>query len=224
MAQTLKQVVDELREELSGYRISDDTLLPDKQYFIDKINEYRGSVVREMEVIPESMYTTTCCNEIVCVGQSCTVNGVQLKSRNKLFQVDLSNIIDGIGTKDIIYLGLDGFSSQFSRVNLRDFIRSNYNEFGNNAPMFTRLGNTALIKNIPNESVFFVCITALYLNVQDACSYDDKTVYPASEHILNRVKRLVKMDVAQALGFPKDFLNDALPAMNAPANESTKED
>lgn len=222
MAQTLKQIVDELREELSGYKLTDDTLLPDKEYFISKINEYRASVLREMDVIPESMYTTTCCNEIICVGQSCTIDGIVVKSKRKLFEVDLTNVIDGVGNKDIIYFGLDGFAENFTRVTLKEFIRAEYREFGANYPIYARIGTKAIIKNIPNESLFFICMTALNHYVEQTCSYNDKVAYPASESVLNRVKRLVKMDVGQSLGFPKDFLNDAAPAMGVPNNESTE--
>lgn len=217
MGQTIKKIVDELREELSGFRMSDDTILPDHEFFIDKINEYRASVIREMDVIPESMYTTTCCHQIVCVGQTCTLNGRTFKSKNKLFQVEVPDLIDGVGNKDIIYFGLDGFSLDFTRVSLRDFIRTGYLEFGGNMPIYARIGNVIIVKNIPNDSLFFVCMTALQLHPTSSCGYEENTPYPASESVMARVKRLVKMDVLSAMGYPKDFISDALPAMQQPA-------
>ena len=214
--QTLSKIVDELREELSGYRLTDDTLLPDREYFIDKINEYRGSVLREMEVIPEGCYTTTCCNEIDCKGQECTVDGIVFKSKRKLYSVSLPNLIDGIGTKDILYLGLDGFAEDFTRVNLRNFIQADYSEYATDFAMYCRIGNSILIKNLPNDGLRFVCVTFVSMSPVDECNYDTATNYPASDHILSRVKRLVKMDVLQSMGYPKDFINDALPAMQQP--------
>lgn len=225
---TLKKIVDELREELSGFRISDDTLLPDREYFIDKINSYRESAIRELEVIPEGMYTTSCCHEVVCKNHSCDLNGITYKSKTILHEVELPNLMDGVGVKDIIYLGLEGFSKKFIRVNLNQFLQPDISEYGNSFPIYVRVGNSILLKNLPVQSgnirvqgLRFLCATYLASAPNDDCSYGEDVVYPASEYILNRVKRLVKMDVLQAMGYPKDFISDALPAMQIPSQESS---
>lgn len=216
---TTKKIIDSVIYELSGFDIVDDSKLPAFQYFLDKLNHYRGVSLRELKDIPENMYTENCCLELLCDGQECTINGKTFKSKNKIHYVEIGALLDNVGWKNIRYFGLDGYRQNFTRKKLDAFINSGGDEYSLNIPYYSVLGDYAILGGFGENVPRVVCISALYFNPVQVCGSSLEKPYPCPDNILARAIRLVKMDALHSMGLSSDMIKDLVPGPVQPTKE-----
>lgn len=193
--------------ELSGYQLSDESKLPDFAYFLDKLNHYRSVSLREIKVIPESMYTESNCNEVKCEGQQCVLNGKTFTSPNRIHYVEVGQLFDNVGWYNIRYFGLDGYRQNFTRVHLSSFMGQGKLEYDLGIPVYTLVGNYAMIRGLSPECKL-ISMSALHANPHMVCGQGLDQPYPCPSNILERAIRLVKMDALTSMGITLDRIND----------------
>lgn len=204
---TTRKIIDILTIELNGYKLSDESKVPDNDYLLDKLNHYRAVSLRDLKVIPESMYTETTCNEIKCEGSSCVINGKTYTSPFLLHYVDVEPLFDNVGWANIRYLGLDGYQYNFIRKNLDSFM-NNDSEFSLTNPYYAVVGNRILIKGLDGLDLKLLTISALFNNPVIQCGHGWDMPYPCPDDILARAVYLVKKDVIYSMGINTEILNN----------------
>ena len=209
MGKPLKNIVYTIKEELSGYHITDDSLFTD-EYLIDKINGVREVLIAEQFKeggIDGQFYQTLCCLEVKCHTQGCTLNGKFYKSGSTYFYIDLPALIMKVGMKNIMYFGLDDYYTQFTRMSFDGYMSSNSALWTGRMPTYTVVDGKALMKNIPTPGLKYICIMALLSNPVDACNWDDNQDYPVPD--IYKLELLVKKDIMSMYGIVGDEINDA---------------
>lgn len=209
MGKPLKNIVETLKEELSGYHISDDNLFTD-EYLVDKINSVRAVLIAEQfkeSGIDGQFYQTICCNEVKCNSQGCTINGTFYKSGSTYFYIDLPPLIMKVGLKNIMYFGLDDYQTQFARMSFDGYMSSDGALWTGKMPLYTVVDGMALMKNLPTPGLKYICIMALLSNPVDACNYDENDDYPVPDTY--KLELLIKKDIMSLYGIVGDEINDS---------------
>lgn len=209
MGKPLKNIVYTIKEELSGYIISDDNLFTDN-YLIDKINGVREVLIAEQfreGGIDSQFYQSLCCLEVKCHNQGCTLNGKFYKSGSTYFYVELPSLITKVGMKNIIYFGLDDFYTEFTRMSFDGYMSSDGALWTNKKPLYTVIDGKAIMKNLPTPGLKYICINALLSNPISSCNYDDNEDYPVPD--VYKLELLVKKDIMSMYGIVGDEINDA---------------
>jgi hypothetical protein len=133
--------------------------------------------------------------------QGCIINGATLPSGTVLWRTNnMPNLIEGVGDKDIQYLGLDNYSKNFKRVNLSSFINSKGDIWNQNDVLYYITGNTAYFKNLPTSGAKFICVMGLWERPTSLCNYNLMTdIYPVPS--LYKLKVLLRMDILKSWGY-----------------------
>lgn len=209
MGKPLKNIVYSIKEELSGYKITDDTLFED-DYLIDKINGVREVIINEQfrtMYIDPVFYQQMCCLEILCDEMGCEVGEEFYRSGHKQYYVKIPPLINKVGFSNILHFGLDDMLTQFNRTTIAGYISSDGALWTKKSPIYVVLSDKILIKNLPNPNLKFLCMVGLLSNPTKACNYDENEDYPVSDTY--KLEMLVKKDIMSMYGIVGDELNDA---------------
>lgn len=208
MADTLRHIVYRIKEELSGYIITDDNPFDD-DYLIDKINTVREVLIKDhfkTEGIEGMFYTNICCLEIKCEENGCYLDGTYYRA-GTVYSVELPDLISSVGWRNILYFGGVDKQSPYTRKTLDGFMSSSGALWTGHTEMFTIIGSKAYIKNLKTAGQLYVCLTGLLKDPRQACDYlDGVTAYPVPD--VHKLELLVKKDIMSMYGIMGDVLHD----------------
>ncbi len=222
MAKSLKKIVYSIKEELTGYNITDDVVFSN-EYLIDKINDVREVIIKEHfkeSGIDGQFYQTICCLEVKCFEHGCTLNGKFYKSGSIYWYVELPALIESVGWKNIMYFGLDDFKTQFARNSFDAYLSNEGALWTSKMPIYTVVDGKAILKNLPTPGLRYICIMALLQNPQDACNWDEESPYPVPD--VHKLELLVKKDIMSLYGVIPDEKHDARDMKGVPTQSQNQ--
>ena len=89
-----------------------------------------------------------------------------------------------------MYFGLDDFSTQFARNSFDGYMSNEGALWTSRMPIYVVVDGKALLKNLPNPGIRFICIMALLFNPTDICEFDEEAPYPVPD--VHKLELLVK--------------------------------
>ena len=210
---SLQKIVYSVLEKVSGYHLTSTNPLDD-EFVKDRVNLIRELLIQQNnKKLEDAFYSTTCCIDVVCEGFSCVIDREIVTSNVKLYKIELPDLIRGVGTNDIKYLGTIGFAKRFSRVSLDNFTMNFASRWTGKRPMFTNIGNIAYLKNIP-EGLNKACLVALLKDPVSMCDYDEgNSFYPCPQGY--KLELLVTQDILAGYNIFPDELNDTRSQLRA---------
>jgi hypothetical protein len=209
MGKPLKNIVYTIKEELSGYKITDDTLFEDA-YLVDKINGVREVLIAEQfrnKYIDPAFYQQLCCLEVLCDKSGCIIEGEFYPSGNNNHYLNIPSLINKVGFDNILYLGLDDMLTQFTRTTTAGYVSSEGALWTKRGTIYLVLGDKILIKNLPNPGIKYLCMLGLLSDPTKSCNYDENEDYPVPD--IYKLELLVKKDIMSVYGIVGDEINDA---------------
>ena len=204
----LKSLIDQIHEELTGFEINDDSKY-DYDYIKDKLIGFNVSLIREAwekKNNLEPYMRMVDCIRIVRAGIECTINGITFdKKHGCLYTAEVNHLID-TGFENISYFGSPGLTGQFSRKNMIGFLMANSHPYPKNT-VFTVIGDTIILKNLPDTGTRIGTIVGLFEDVTKCCNWpsNDEAEFPTPS--IQKLTYLVKRDI-MAQG-PRDLVHDA---------------
>jgi len=226
MANPKYKIRDNIILQLEGLKLTDDSLL-DPEFIEDQMDIMRASLIREdfdNKKMSDEYYQIVDCLEVQCESASeCTIDGITIESNEKFYYVNLPTLVTKIEWKNIKYLGTDKFGTRnnFVRKTLSGYIASAGNRYTGHNPLYTVVGEQAVLKNLPSLSPKFLTMVAILNDPLTACNYDAEDDYPVPS--VNKLQLLVLKQVLSAYGLTRDHINDALrePMMTLGENVRT---
>jgi hypothetical protein len=207
MGKSLEKIIYSIKEELSGYIITDDTLYDD-EYIKDKIMSAREAIIKDLyrnKLLNESYYQRLCCLEVNCVEAACNFEGTPIYSGDSYNVIEIPSLIKGVGWDNIINLGTTDLNIKLQRVTFDGFMSSDGALYTSTYPIYTIVDNKALLKNIPLGTKFLCGIMLLY-DPTEACNWEDNKDYPIDDSY--KLEMLVKKDILSVMGIVGDEIND----------------
>ena len=232
MAKSTLNIIYSITDKIKP-KLSDDTLLPDEEWILDKMNDVRANIIREVftqtRKLDDMLYQQRdCieleCREIVCVtdlpyrserGES--ISDRDIKSGDIQYFIHLPELQGGIGWHNIKYLGLSDYKTGFERKSLIGFNNHEGALYTGREPAYTITdgiqsengGPEALVRNAPTAGVKFLGIIAIFSGPTTLCDTRLEDDYPLTDDLINRLELLVVRDILSTLGLPLDAYNDA---------------
>jgi len=210
MAKSFIRIVESVKEKYTNFNIRDDLRVPD-ELIRDKVHDWRATLIRDefrsTNIIDQNYYQKTCCIEITCEAQSCTIGNYTVPSGTVIWSVELPALVTGVGWKDILYLGPDNMLTNFDRYSLSGLAGLQGNIWTGNEPAYTTIGNIAYFLNLPTSGSRFLCLVALVNNPTVVCDYDlDADIYPTPSD--TKLEMLVLKDLLSVAGIRLDEAQD----------------
>lgn len=210
MAKTLTRILHSVIEKYSQYKPTDDLDISE-EFIIDKINDIRSTLIRDEYTtgkIDEKYYQRSCCWDIECYKQGCTIAGEWIPAGTVIYGVELPALITDVDWNDILFLGSSDWQ-KFHRKTLEAWMSNENNPWTGNMPIYTVIGNMAYIKNkdVIGTGMKKVCGVFLLANPVESCDYNkDETIYPVPSEF--KLELLVLKDILST-GYKGDILSDA---------------
>jgi len=205
---TRLQIIDDIIEGLSAYNVTDDSIF-DRDYIGYKVDVMRETLIRnDYPVIDDKYYQSMCCIEVECLEQGCTIPGLGfIGSGDVIWKAELPSLMTDVGWKDIKFLGMPDYVSEFIRKTLsgwqsiKGLLYSTLEDI-----FYTIIGKDAYFKNLPTETKF-ICLIGLITQPASACSYDPDSDYPVPD--VMRLIIAVKKDILSTYGIIPDVQQDS---------------
>lgn len=194
--QNLYLIVEQIITELSQiYPLK--MLNSYKEYFADQCDIMRMTLIREYfnsyKYVEQSFYQELPCDDsmITCHSVECTINGVTFETDTDIWEIEIPNLVSGVGPLNIKSITDKKKTFVFTRVGYEDFIDYE-TEYTRPGPIFTNIGEKLYLKNLPTDGMSFVSIWALLSSPRGACGWKDTNYYPVPS--VYKLKLLVKKD------------------------------
>lgn len=225
MGKTLLQIVEAIKEDISGYKITDDFEIPD-DLIAEKCHDVREVLIQEAVrngELDDKYYQRVCCLEVTCHRHGCTVNGVFIPSSEITWEVELPPRIHVPDWKDILYFGTDQFNMNWGRKKVQDWLDLSGNIVTSTLPTYTTVGDTAWLKNSPTSDLKFLCAILLLRDPTTACDWkDDESEYPVPNDY--KIQLLVKQDILQTHPRFRDIMHNGTDVPDQPAQQPRQKD
>lgn len=220
MAKTLAKIIDSIKIDLKVF-VDDHWLANLDEFLADKIDGINNTLIRQefnnKGFVDEAYYQEHNCLEVECHENSCTIENVVFKFKGELHKVSFPRLLSGIGDKNIFYFGMMDLMHNFTRGSFDDLHAIEYRRYTSTDPVYTTIGDHALIRNLP-KGVARLSLVGLFASSVDACTFDkDTTPYPTpSEYNL---ELLVKKDLLSTWNIPFEERNDTKGVILVPAGQ-----
>jgi hypothetical protein len=207
---TLNQILHEIKEGDNSFHITDDYRVDD-MLIIEMINDVRATLIRDEKIrtgfISGNYYQNECCYEIVCEEDSCSYNGVEVKTGQKIYKVKLKPLIESLGGLEIKFVGNPALDVNFQMMSLDQWLSSGGRLFTADGAAATIMGNELWLKNLPTPGMKFICLTSLLKNPTTACDWDNDEEYPVPSK--SKLIDMVNYRLMSKGRMPADKLNNA---------------
>ena len=209
MAKSKTQFVDSLLQEVTKLSMTDDdALFTAKEWIGDKLDGYRATVLRkyigDRRNDLNGCYQKIDCLDTKCLGIECEVQGVSLKLKADLWEVEIPELLST--NRAIKYFGTFDLQKPYQHVDL--FALTNKEQrWGRPIREFTRIGDTLYYQNFDNTIKY--TLIGIFASPSGVCGFNDNDPYPLPKELEQQLELLVKKDLYQMLGIPVDYLNDS---------------
>lgn len=210
MTKSLAKIIYSIKEQLSAYHVTDDTVYDD-EFLADKIADVRSNLIydeQQKKSLSDGYYQQICCLEVMCEEKTCTINGVDVSSGDVTYYIDLPALNERVGDINIKYLGLTDMLTKFDQKSMDGFISLAGSPYTSGRPAYMRVGKRAYLRNLPTDGTRFLCIIGLLANPVNACDFsDEETPYPVPD--VFKLELIVKRDILSTYGISADELQDS---------------
>lgn len=194
MFDSLHAISSRIWEEVQGGWIYDDERI-NLKLIQDKIHVARAKLMGEYfrkKLYIDSSYYQECCITIDC--------DAVCDSPYTEYVAELPQLIGTVGRRNIKYLGTVDRKISFENRDTFDDFASAVPFNGGKQPYFVRVGNKAIIKNLPTPNIKKVLLVALLSNPLecDDCKLDSAYPVPGGEFISD-IEKLVMSELAALL-------------------------
>ena len=201
MAKTAKRIIDGIMIEVMSYGQEYYDKLPDSMYFLDKLNTWRSTVIRDMgdvKMYPSAFYQTHTQLIVEKASKSTVVNEVPVEVAENVYYTNIPELI-GYSWKEILFFGTD---KNFSRRSMTSFMNNEGNKYTKHLPCYTIAeSGKAYIRNLPTTATRFITMKAIFSHPHLLPNYSyESTAYPISEMALPKVEYLLKKEIFESLG------------------------
>jgi len=216
---TLKEVGYSIRNAVKGYFSSDDERI-DIEYVYDKVwdvyAKLKEKYKKENGYLDPVHFSQKCCLDVKCRKLVC--DGIE--SEELEYYVELPALDSSGGQSPIRYFGSDGLKDAYYERSIDGFQYAQYDTYISRVPTFTRIGNIAILRNLPTSSLSKACLVAVLDDPGSKCSPDDK--FPGPRNFLFELELLVKKDIMSTLNIPPDLTNNANDLTRMPQQEQVQ--
>jgi hypothetical protein len=212
MSLPVKDIISMLREELSGYNVTDDNVLDDV-YLLDKCNQVRQVLIlQEHKQLKDLSYyynPPICCLEVECIENECVIEGYTFPTGTVQHYVDLPPLMKQLNGRELAVLGTDNMQFRVNMTTIGGFLSSDARRYTANKMYGFRTGDRVYIKNIGNTKR--LCLIGILYDPTQACNWkNDTTPYPVPDSY--KLGIIVKQEILRSMGIPADeiqnFRND----------------
>lgn len=181
-------------EEVQGGWIYDDERI-NLKLIQDKVHVARAKLMGEFfrkRLYIDTSYYQECCLDIKCENVC--------DSPHKEYVVELPQLIGTVGRKNIKFLGTVDRNISFENRDTFDDYTSSVPFSGKPQPFFVRVGNKAVLNNLPTPNIKKLLFVALLSNPLDCneCKLDTPYPVPGGEFLAD-IEKLVMSDLAGLL-------------------------
>ena len=218
---TLRKLIAEIIEDLNKYKVTDDNPY-DYELIRDKIINAHQSVLNKFAAGKqslESFYQPLPCIELECYQNTCQVGGFVFSHKTTYYKATFPTLFNSLGYDNIKYFGAFDFEKEINRVSIGGFMSSDGARFTSKNPIYTVIGDSAVIKGLP-LGMSRALLVAILLDPTQACDWDDDHDFPTPS--VNSIHIMVKQDIMSTQGVP-DLINDAQIALSQPGAQKQKQ-
>ena len=136
--------------------------------------------------------------------------------------IDLPPLIKDIGWKNIRYLGVAMLEKGLTRKTIEGFMSNVGNRFSSDYPIYTIIGDKAIVKNGPTKGFTFATIVGVLTDVTQADDWpaNDEEEFPTPSVV--KLKMLMKKNIMAGKTRP-DLIHDAQRAMPMAENQQREQ-
>jgi len=218
MGKSLRDIVNSVKEALTGFNITDDTLYDD-MYLQDKIIDVRNTLIKQEIEAGKNMdayFQFICCLDIKCLETTCTVGGITVGDGDFKYYIDLPKLNENIGKKAIKYIGLSDLKTPASLMSIQGYISLGGSRYTSNLFSGTRIENRIYLQNI-TPGLTVLCGLLLLDNPQESCDFNKDSNFPVTD--VYKLELLVKKDILSTFGINPDQVSDSMDSPTS-ANEA----
>jgi len=227
MAKTNK-IIYSIFDQCTGKIPSDDSRL-EESFILHVMNNVRALIIRQEILsgrrLDEGYYQLKCCIEVVC--DSIVCNGID--SGKDVYYAKLPKLVEGIGYKNISFLGtvefpdrFMGLKSNFDRYSFNGWLSMDHLEWANKRPAYTIVGGykdgdttedgtVALLRNLPKSGIRRLCINGIFANPEEMpCDEEEffEMEYPIPTHLIHRLELITIRQILSTEPVPGDPIQD----------------
>lgn len=228
MAKTNK-IIYSIFDQCTGKVPSDDSRL-EESLILHVMNDVRALLIRQEIVsgrrLDESYYQLKCCIEVVCDDIVCS----GIDSGKNVYYARIPKLIEGIGFKNISFLGtvefperFKGLKSNFDRYTMNGWLAMDHLEWANLRPSYSVVGGymdgdtiedgtIALLKNLPKTGIKRLCIMGIFANPEELpCDEEEfmEMEYPIPTHMIHRLEMITIQQLLSTESVPGDPTQDS---------------
>jgi len=203
---TLAEIGYSIRNQCKGYFSTDDERIS-IDFVYDKAWDIRSMLIKEewrkFHQLNDNDFTTECCLKISCDEIVCDDKGSGVYEHT----IIMPTLESSLGYNSIKYFGSVDKKTPFRRVNYGGYLYSGYSSFTGNAPTFTLIDNKAVLKNLPDENMEYVCVIGIFENSRDYCKPEDP--FPIARHLVHKLELLAIQQIMSTIQIGPDEYNNA---------------
>ena len=222
MAKTLKKITYSILEAISSFDITDDNPFSVKM-IEDLVISMNHTLLRKAHSekrIDEMLYLIDSNLQLREFSPDINVSGLNVKAKKKLCYADLKPLVTGLKGREIDVVTNAGFSIVFTRTSLKELIRGSSGYYQINAHKYALLNDKLVFKR-EEISTKVVSVNGIWSDPRLVSSWTDDTPFPTPSE--KNIELLVVQHIGQALGFPKDVINDAQEALASAPRQKENE-
>jgi|TARA_R100000093_G_C1945099_1_gene74001 hypothetical protein len=210
---TLNEITYSIKNQLSGYVITDDNRLDDA-FIQHEIKQYRSTLIKEMyrdtKRLDSALYQFCYCLKVTCDTVICDGNVAEAK----IDYVEVPPLEGSIGWENVKYFGSLDDATPYYRRTYEGLTYSSDGQYTANMPQYSVIGGKAYFTKLVSPSVKYMKMLAILEDPlkcrKEGCSSitpDDP--YPVPSAMLAKLEMLVMKQISQGLSIPPDVKNDA---------------
>lgn len=203
MGKSLIKITDSILEALTNYNVTDDFRI-DADLIKQKVLDFRASIIYDelrAGAVDDSYYQRYVVGLSECVSDQITIGNHTFDLKPSYRQVIFPSLIAG----KISYFGSADFKIRFTRRSLLQFLTSEGSRYTGGSPMFTVIGNTAFVKNLPSAGNKVFMMVGIFLDPRDV-DLDEESDFPVPD--ASKLELLVKRDILSTYQINLDVLNN----------------
>jgi len=215
MSKTLAEIGYSIRNQVIGYFGTDDTRIS-MQFVYDKAWDVRSMLIKEeyrkFKQLNDQDYVSECCIEICCSETVC--DGDDSLFSEKF--ITLPVLTSALGYNGVKYFGSVDKKNPFRRTNYGGYMYSDYNKYTKKAPTYTLVDDKAYLKNLPTDTMKYICVIGIFENPKDYCKPEDP--FPLARHLVHKLEMIVIQQLLSTINIGPDQYNNAHDDAPMPVN------
>jgi len=125
-----------------------------------------------------------------------------------------------LGYNGVKYFGTTDKKTPFRRVSYPGYLYSDHESYTSKAPSYTLLDTKAFLKNLPTDTLKFICIIGIFENPRGHCKPED--AFPIARHLVHKLELIAVKQLVSTISIGPDEYNNAKDDSPMPINPPSK--